>query len=118
MNEVIYHCINKNDNAIIREKGGSMIPHRLLNPNFEIKLPVVTDILFPHFTLEQQTELVEISPARSCLFLVQSLVNARNLEEHGVPDLAHIVKGCRSYTLKYSNFNDLKSIILSKNGLG
>lgn len=43
MNEVIYHCINKNDNAIIREKGGSMIPHRLLNPNFEIKLPVVTD---------------------------------------------------------------------------
>lgn len=97
---------------IISDKSGSMIPHRMLNSNFVMKQPVVTDIIFPNFVAGHKAELVEISSARSCLFLLQSLVNARNLEQHGVPDLAHIVKGCRSYKLTYGNFKDLEPIFL------
>ncbi len=103
---------DEND-TIISERSGSMIPHRLLNRNFEIKQPIVTDIIFPNFVAGHKAELVEISPARSCFLLLQSLVNARNLKGHGVPDLAYIVKGCRSYTLTYSNFKDLESLFLS-----
>lgn len=95
---------------IITNDKGSMIPHRLLNTEFKQQQPKVTDIIFPQFNSDAEPELKKISPAKASLYLLRSHVNARNLEGHGISEMASIVKQCRSYTLSYSCFDDLKQI--------
>lgn len=90
--------------------GGAMIPHRLLNPDFQSKQPRLTHIVFPQYENDSELQFEEISPAKSCLHLLQSHVNARNLAGHGIGALSAIVRRCRSYTLKYSRFADLEGI--------
>jgi hypothetical protein len=102
---------------IITSDTGSMIPHRLLNPCFEAKQIRITDVIFPEYKPGAEPALQEITPAKSSLYLLQSHVNARNLNGHGVSELASIVKKCRSFTLTYSSFDDLHGIFNSDSGL-
>lgn len=102
---------------VISDQNGSMIPHRLLNPDFSAIQPRATHIVFPEFSRESKVKLEELSPARSCLYLMQSHVNARNLDGHGVPDLSDIVRRCKSYKLTYSSFDDLESVFFTSSGL-
>lgn len=102
--------LSDENDAIITDASGSMIPHRLLNPDFEPKQPIITDIIFPEFNSDIKPGLQEISPAKSSLYLLRSHVNARNLPEHGVSQLATIVRRCRSFILRYGCFDDLEYI--------
>jgi hypothetical protein len=102
---------------IITSEAGSMISHRLLNNSFEPRQPKVTDIIFPQFEPSAEPGLQEITPAKSSLYLLRSHVNARNLQGHGVSEMASIVKQCRSFTLSYSSFDDLRQIFNSASGL-
>jgi len=95
---------------IITSNKGSMIPHRLLNTSFRAKQPQITDVVFPEYKPGAEPCLEEISPAKSSLYLLQSHVNARNLDGHGVSELASIVRNCRSFTLTYGSFDDLQTI--------
>jgi len=97
-------------NKIITSDEGSMIPHRLLNPSFFPRHPRLTEVIFPSYSPGAEGILQEISPAKSSLYLLKSHVNARNLQGHGVAQLASIVKNCNSYTLTYSSFSDLQTI--------
>lgn len=99
--------------GIITSDSGSMIPHRLLNDNFEPGQPMATDIIFPKYDSSVEPELKEISPAKSSLYLLNSHVNARNLKRHGVSEMAHIIRQCQSFTLSYSSFDDLQYIFNS-----
>jgi hypothetical protein len=94
-----------------------MIPHRLLNNKFESGQPKATDIIFPQYDSSVESGLKEISPAKSSLYLLRSHVNARNLQGHGVSEMAQIVKQCQSFTLSYSSFDDLQYIFNSGWGL-
>lgn len=96
---------------------GSMIPHRLLNPEFSVQQPNATHIIFPEFKAEAGAVLQKISPAKSCLNLIQSHVNARNLNGHGVAELSNIIRRCQSYKLTYSSFDDLESIFNARSDL-
>lgn len=98
------------DDQIIMDEKGSMIPHRLLNPQFVSHEPQVTHIIFPEYKEGAELILAEITPAKSSLNLIQSHVNARNLSGHGIAELTSIVRGCSSYKLTYSSFDDLDTI--------
>jgi len=89
---------------------GAIIPHRLLNDDFQPQKPPVSHIIFPTFSSGAPLLLEEISPAKSCLYLMQSHVNARNLEGLGVETLSRIVRNCRSYTMTYGGFEALDSL--------
>jgi hypothetical protein len=102
---------------IIAAENEMMIPHRLLNDTFASQEPLVTHIVFPHFVEGATMTLQQLSPAKSCFQLMQSHVNARNLEGLGVPVLAETVRRCRSYSLTYSRFEDVESIFCSSNFL-
>ncbi len=102
---------------IITSDVGSMIPHRLLNEGFKQQQPEVTDIIFPQFRPDAEPELKKISPAQASLYLLKSHVNARNLEGHGVAEMAAVVKQCRSFTLRYSCFDDLTQIFSDESEL-
>ncbi len=98
--------------AIISSQG-SMLPHRLLNPEYRAEQRSATHFVFPRYRPGAKTELLEISPARSCLYLMQSHANARSLSGLGVAKLSAIVRGCRSYTLTYGSFDELEPIFFS-----
>ncbi len=102
--------LQEKNQDIICSDTGSMIPHRLLNPKFDSIQPTVTDIIFPQYYPEAGPDLKRISPAKSSLYLLQSHVNARNLQGHGVSALASIVKQCRSFTLSYGSFDHLHAL--------
>jgi hypothetical protein len=102
---------------VITSNNGSMIPHRLLNSVFSANHPRVTDIIFPEFKQGVEVTFTEISPARSCLHLMQSHVNARNFDSHGIAELSAIVRQCRSYRLVYGSFADLEILFNSPFGL-
>ena len=97
----------KCNNEIITGNIGSMIPHRVLNPSFEVTQPKITEIIFPQYDCDAEPVLQRISPARSMLSLLQSHVNARNLDGHGISELSSIIKKCESFSLSYSSFDDL-----------
>jgi len=103
------------DDQIVASKNETMIPHRLLNDTFTPQEPQVTHIVFPHFVEGATMTLQPLSPAKSCFMLMQSHVNARNLEGLGVPVLAETVRHCHSYSLTYSRFEDVESIFCSSN---
>ncbi len=94
-----------------------MISHRFLNNNFEFKQPKVTDVIFPQFDPNVEPRLQKITPAKSSLHLLQCHVNARNLQGHGISEMASIIKQCRSFTLSYSSFDDLRQFFTSDSGL-
>lgn len=102
--------------AICSEKG-SMIPHRLLNNVFSATHPLLTDIIFPEFKPGCTMELSELSPAKSSLYLLQSHVNARNLNGHGIPELAAVIRKCRSFRLIYGSFSELETIFNASSSL-
>ncbi len=102
---------------IIVSENEMMIPHRLLNQTFTPQEPLVTHIVFPHYVEGATMTLQQLSPAKSCFLLMQSHVNARNLEGLGVPVLAETVRNCHSYSLTYSRFEDVESIFCASNFL-
>ena len=95
---------------IIEDKKGSMIPHRLLNPDFSPQEPQVTHIIFPEYQEGAALDFKEVTSAKSSFYLLQSHVNARNLPGHGISELANIVRKSSSYKLIYSSFEDLKIV--------
>ena len=108
---------NYNQNQSILSSRGSMIGHRLLNPSYLTDRQTVTHFVFPQYKSGVKTELLKISPARSCLYLMQSHANARSLVGLGVAKLSKIVRRCRSYTLTYGSFEELASVFFSNNSL-
>lgn len=98
---------------IITDEMGSMIPHRLLNPDFSAHEPFATHILFPEYREGGELSLKEITPAKSSLYLLQSHVNARNLPGHGITELCNIVRKCRSYDFVYGSYDDLEAVFHS-----
>jgi hypothetical protein len=95
---------------IVTDEHGSMIPHRLLNSGYSHLQPPVTHIIFPEFRRGSATEFQELSPAKSCLMLLESHVNGRNLSGLGIAGLAKIVRSCRSYSLVYGYFDGLERL--------
>ncbi|MGA7279477.1 MAG: hypothetical protein WBW79_16175 [Desulfocapsaceae bacterium] len=102
--------------AIISSQG-SMIPHRMLNPHYQTDRKTVTHFVFPQYKPGARTELLQISPAKSCLYLMQSHANARSLGGLGVAELSKIVRKCQSYTLTYGSFAELEPIFFSTHPL-
>jgi len=96
--------------AIVGTDSEAIIPHRLLNPDYQPQKPKLSHIIFPQFTPGASLSFEKLSPARSCLYLMQSHVNARNHDGLGVGALSEIVRACRSYRLTYGSFDDLEPL--------
>jgi len=102
--------VEGHEDQIIEENSGSMIAHRLLNPEFQTIQPKITEIVYPVFKAGEKTTVSEVSPGRSCLMLMESYVNARNHVSHGVSEIATFVRGCRSFKISYGSFSGFEEI--------
>ena len=69
-------------------------------------------IIFPHYKPHSDFDLHRISKAEAGLVLMQCLVNARNLPEHGFPEIVRLVREIPTYQMTYSDFGPVKQALM------
>ena len=89
----------------------TLIPHRLLNENFTIGDNELRAIIFLEYKANAQLSLVPITRAQTGMRLVSLLVNARNLSDHGFPEIGRISKTIQGYQMQYGGFDDIVDIV-------
>lgn len=85
----------------------ALVPHRLLNRNYKREVPTVTLILFPRHQPDAALELKPLSKGQAALALMECLVNARNLNGHGLGEAIRIAGSAPAYRITYSRFDQL-----------
>ena len=68
-------------------------------------------IVFPHYRPGESMEWHRLSQAQAGLALMQCLINARNLSNHGFNQIADLSWNIPTYTLQYSRFEQLTAAI-------
>ena len=103
-----------------KDKSAWLIPPSLFNEQFQGKPdenePSIQAILFPHYTQTEGFKLVRLSSADAALRLTACLINARNLTDHGFPQVLQIARNIPAFSLTYNRFPDpaeLSDLILS-----
>jgi len=66
-------------------------------------------ILFPHYApdAEAEMEVRPLSKAQASLRLMASLVNARNLPDHGLSEVTRLARQAPAYELRYAELDQL-----------
>jgi hypothetical protein len=90
-----------------------LVPPTLLKPANRLSEPPLSLILFPHYLPDHDFSLRPLSKAQAGLELMQCLVNARNLPEHGFPEVAHLARRVPAYKMSYAHFDQLGECIES-----
>ncbi len=103
-----YFDREKHQGQTIQSKHVAMIPTYLLNPHNTQENARVSLILFPKFKKDSSLKLEKLSKAKAGLALMESLVNARNLNGHGFNEAARLVRSAPSYRLEYGSFDQLQ----------
>jgi len=94
-------------NCIFSTSYGDLIPPELLNfagPRDEVPVNL---ILFPRYAAESEFELKPLSKAQAGLALMECLVNARNLPEHGFREIARLARIVPAYKMSYAHFDQI-----------
>jgi hypothetical protein len=86
---------------------GDLVPAELLRPNNESSAAALNVIILPRYAPEAGFQLASLSQAQAAFALVDTVVNARNLPDHGVPELARLARSIPAYQLVYSDFTQL-----------
>ena len=103
--------IEKNKAKLRASRSATMIPHRLINPNYICQVPDLSLIVFPHYAPKLEPELRLLTRAAAGLELMRSNVIARNLPGHGFNHITQLVKSTPAYRLHYQHFSDLDSLL-------
>jgi len=83
---------------------GDLIPVELLRPQNELSAPALHTIILPHYAPAAHFKLEPLSPARAAFTLIETVVNARNLPDQGMPELARLARAVPAQQLIYSDF--------------
>jgi hypothetical protein len=92
---------------VLSSPQGDLIAPTLFNPTNIASTPAIHLIIFPRYAPDADFTLSLLRPAQAGLKLMQCLVNARNLTDYGLADVARLARRARAYTLSYSAFDQL-----------
>jgi hypothetical protein len=101
----------KNAAQILGNSRTDLIPPTLLKPDNSLSAPPARLILFPRYQKEGDPQIQPLSKAQAGFALLRTLVNARNLPEHGFPQAAHLAQVSRAYQVRYSRFQQIEEPI-------
>jgi hypothetical protein len=90
---------------------GDLIPPELLSfagPRAETPLGL---IIFPRYAAGSELELRPLSQAQAGLALMECLVNARNLPDHGFSEIVRLARAAHAYQIRYSDFAQVGDLI-------
>ena len=97
--------------AIWRTPGVDLIPVSILGaPQVAAQAPIRL-ILFPSFKSGAALDWRPLTKAQAGLRLMECLVNARNLPDHGFAQVARLARMAPAYTLEYGSFEQLASLL-------
>jgi len=94
----------KHSQDILAHTPGDLVPARLLGtvtPNVTLR-PALW--LFPNYQPDTQPEFLLLTQAQTAFSLLECLINARNLPDHGMSQVAQLAKLAPAYRLRYSSF--------------
>jgi len=96
------------DNQILSTATTDLLPPALFNPNTTLSEPPLTLIVFPHYQANGEFELRQLSKAQVGLELMQCLINARNLPDHGFPEITRLARWVPAYKMIYASFSQVE----------
>ncbi|NJN99306.1 MAG: hypothetical protein HC875_37030 [Anaerolineales bacterium] len=85
----------------------TLIPPALFYPAQTGSEAPLALIIFPRYQVDSSFELQPLSKAQAGLTLMQTLINARNLPEHGFAEITRLVRQTPAYTMRYSSFDEI-----------
>jgi len=83
---------------------GFLVDSSYLNPVTKAGDSTAGIIIFPEFKSRGKFEMIRLTPAKTGLLLMKSLINARNLPSHGFDQIAFLARKVPAYTIIYENF--------------
>ncbi|MEM7195507.1 MAG: hypothetical protein AAF402_11185 [Pseudomonadota bacterium] len=89
----------------------TMIPHRLVNENYQDVIPPLGHIIYPKYVADSDSEITRLSGAEAGLELMRSNVIARNLPNHGFSQVTRLVRDVPAYRLRYKSYDDLPELL-------
>ena len=88
-----------------------LIQHeRFGNGNVLPQIPICA-LIFPYFQPEAAFDLLRLSKAQASLELMKCLINARNLPEHGFPNVVGLARSIPAYQMIYSDFSEVEPAV-------
>jgi len=109
--EALAEILPKNGSSFLRGANGLMLAHRQINRKFSYTTPPLRAIVFPKYQKNTVAQITRMSGAMACAKLMESYVNARNIDGHGMAELARICRSIPSYRLTYGQLNSLPNLL-------
>lgn len=103
--------------SILRGAYSDLISPLLLNPADIVREPGLDVIIFPRYLPEAPAEFCPLSKAQAGLTLMECLVNARNLPDHGFPEVVRLARAVPAYRMHYADFGQVAGQVGSLLGL-
>jgi hypothetical protein len=97
---------------MLSTRAGDLILPEALQPGRLAGAPddvLVSLIIFPRYQAGSDFVWRPLSKAQTGLALMKCLVNARNLPEHGFPQISRLAKTVSAYHMTYSNFDQIEA---------
>ncbi len=117
---VVSSFLNLDPKKVVAGADGVMLPHRLVNSDYQTLTPFLSLILFPEYKSGAINTITRISGAQGCFRLIECYVNGRNIPNHGIDSLAELARSIPIYNLTYSSFDGLRLMLFelfAENGL-
>lgn len=106
--------LDEHEAELVRGGAATLIPHRLLNPEFENhRQSPLGAIVFPSYAAGAGLQLRRLSAGEASLHLMEVLVNARNIEGHGLIETVNLARQVPAWSMAYSEFSDIAERIRS-----
>lgn len=99
--------LDEQDDPILSNLNGDLVPPERLSPHPPHGEAPFRLILFPRFEQDSDLGLRRLSKAEAGLALMECLVNARNLPQHGFREVARLAQAVPAYRLHYGDFAQL-----------
>lgn len=96
---------------ILSHSRADLVPAELLNPHSQPGQPPLDLILFPRYEAGATFGLQRLTGAQTGLALMECLVNARNLPEHGFPEVVRLARSAPGYVLRYRCFEEIEDAV-------
>jgi hypothetical protein len=104
--------LERHADRMLSTPAGDLIAPEALQPARLAGAPGVTlvsTIIFPRYQAGSDFAWRPLSKAQAGLALMKCLVNARNLPEHGFPQISRLAKMIPAYHMTYANFDQIEA---------
>jgi hypothetical protein len=102
-----YLDIDRHGGQVFSHAQGDLISPSLLTSHIRSGDTPVALIVFPRYQPAGEFEWRPLSRAQAGLALMECLVNARNLPEHGFREIARLAQSAPAYRMSYASFEEI-----------